>query len=147
TAARALSYIGLISTFTMIAFGPVGDRFNKRILLTCFLLAHTLLLFWLINIHGKTSLWGFVACFGILLGAFWPLTVSILSDVFGSQNVGSILGACTLAYGLAGVTAPWMAGHIFDLYKSYDRIFYFCILLSAASVICAYNIRKTRNMP
>jgi len=146
TAAKALGYLGLISTVTMIAFAPVGDRFNKRTMLTVFLATHTLLLFWLIHIRTERSLWLLVLCFGLLLGAAWPLTVSILADIFGSRSVSSILGACTLAFGMAGLTAPWLAGHVFDLYRSYTPVLYFTILLSFLGVVFTYFIRKTKGM-
>ena len=146
TAAKALGYLGLISTVTMIAFGPLGDRFNKRLLLTGLLAVHTLLIFWLIHLKGNLGLWSFVVLYGVLLGVAWPLTVSILAEIFGSQSVSSILGACTLAFGLAGLVAPWMAGYVFDLYKSYHPVFYFTIALSALSVVCTYYTRKTHGM-
>ena len=146
TAAKALGYLGLISTVTMVIFAPLGDRFNKRKLLTALLAIQMFMIFWLIHITSSLSLWLFVMGYGILMGIAWPLTVSILSDIFGSQSVGSILGACTLAFGLAGLTAPWMAGHIYDQFQSYHPVFYFSILLSTLSVIFTFFTRQTRNM-
>jgi len=146
TAAKALGYLGLISTITMVAFAPLGDRVNKRYLLTGLLTVHMLLLFWLINIESALSLWGLIIFYGILLGAAWPLTVSILAEIFGSDSVSSILGACTLAFGIAGLIAPWLAGLIFDLYKSYIPVFYFTIVLSCLGVVFAYFTRKTKGM-
>jgi MFS family permease len=142
TAAKALGYLGLISTVVMIVFAPLGDKVNKRNLLTGLYAIHTLLLFWLINITSELSLWLLIIVYGITMGTAWPLTVSILSDIFGSRSVGSILGACTLAFGLAGLIAPWLAGYIFDLYKSYVPIFYLTILLSLLSIVFTYYTRK-----
>lgn len=141
TAAKSLGYLGLISTVAMVALGPLGDRLNKRIFLTALFAVHTLLLIWLSHIQGKYSLWGFIVFYGILLGAAWPLLVSFLSDIFGSRSVGSILGACTIAFGIAGLVAPWVAGYIFDHYRSYRPIFYFTVLLSLVSIICTYYTR------
>jgi len=146
TAAKALGYLGLISTVTMIAFAPMGDRVNKRILLTGLFAIHTLFLFWFIQIKSESILWLFIICYGILLGTSWPLTISLLADIFGSRSVSSILGACTLAFGLAGLIAPWMAGYIFDLYKSYVPVFYFITALSFLSVVFTYYTRKTKGM-
>jgi OFA family oxalate/formate antiporter-like MFS transporter len=146
TAAKSLGYLGLISTGATIAFSPLGDILNKRLLLTGFLALHTLLLLWLIHIRGELSLWGFTVFYGIILGAGWPLTVSILADIFGGRGVSSILGACTMAFGVAGLIAPWLAGYIFDLYNSYAPIFYVAVLLSLVGVICTYFIRKTKQM-
>lgn len=146
TAASVLGYLGLLSTAAMIVLGPVGDRFNKRILMTVVLGAHTLLLFWLIHVRSPFSLWGFTIFYGLLLGIMWPMTVSMLSDIFGSRSVGSILGACTIAFGIGGLIAPWLAGYIFDLYRSYVPIFYFTILLSAIGTVCIYYTRKTASM-
>jgi cyanate permease len=81
-----------------------------------------------------------------LLGTSWPLTISLLADIFGSRSVSSILGACTLAFGMVGLTAPWMAGYIFDLYKSYVPVFYFITALSFLSVVFTYYTRKTKGM-
>jgi MFS family permease len=146
TAAKALGYLGLINTVTMIAFAPLGDRVNKRVLLTGLFAIHTLFLFWFIHIKTESILWLFILCYGILLGASWPLTVSLLPDIFGSRSVSSILGACTLGFGMAGLIAPWMAGHIYDLYNSYIPVFYFIMALSFLSVVFTYFTRKTRGM-
>jgi MFS family permease len=146
TAAKAMGYLGLISTVTMIAFAPLGDRVNKRILLTGLFAIHTLFLFWFIHIKSESVLWAFIICYGILLGTSWPLTVSLLPDIFGSRSVSSILGACTLAFGMAGLIAPWMAGYIFDLYNSYVPVFYSIMLLSFLSVVFTYFTRKTKGM-
>jgi len=100
----------------------------------------------LIHIESALSLWGLILFYGILLGAAWPLTVSILADIFGSDSVSSILGACTLAFGIAGLIAPWLAGFIFDLYRSYIPVFYFTIGLSCLSVVFTFYTRKTKGM-
>jgi len=146
TAAKALGYLGLISTVSMIAFAPLGDRISKRYLLTIFLAIHTFILFWLINIGSEAALWLLILFYGIWLGAVWPLTLSILSDTFGSRNVSSILGACTLAFGIAGLTAPWLAGLVFDLYRSYVPVFYLTIFLSLLGAVFAFFIRRTKGM-
>jgi cyanate permease len=146
TAAKALGYLGLISTVTMVAFAPLGDRFNKRLLLTWLFAGHTLLLLWLIHLRGTLGLWGFVFFYGVHLGMAWPLTISILAETFGSRSVSAILGACTLAFGLAGLIAPWLAGYVFDLYKCYHPVFYLTVALSAVCVVFAYWTRKTQKM-
>ena len=145
-AAKALGYFGLISTASMIVFAPLGDRISKRALLTIFLAIHTVILFWLINIGSEAALWLLVLSYGIWLGAAWPLTLSILSDTFGSRNVSSILGACTLAFGIAGLSAPWLAGLIFDLYRSYVPVFYLTIFLSLLGAVFAFFVRRTKGM-
>jgi len=146
TAAKALGYLGLIATVTMVVFAPVGDRVNKRGLLTGLLAANTLLLFWLIHLKGAFGLWLLIILFGIIQGAAWPMTVSILSDIFGSGSVSSILGASTIAVGLAGLISPWLAGYTFDIYKSYVPVFYLTIILSLLSVVFTYYTRKTKGM-
>ena len=146
SAAKALGYVGLIATVTMVLFSPLGDRFNKRILLTALLGVHALFLLWLIYIRSEPMLWVFVLLYGIMMGAMWPLSVSVLSEIFGSASISGILGACTLGFGLSGLIAPWAAGYVFDLYKSYNPVFYFLIFMSLASSVCAYYSRKTRTM-
>jgi MFS family permease len=146
TAAKAFGLVGLISTVTMIAFAPVGDKGNKRHLLILLFAIHTLLLYWLMKLNTALGLWAFVAVYGVTLGAAWPLTLSILPDIFGSRSVSSILGVCTLAFGLAGLLAPWLAGYLFDLYGSYLPVFRLTILLSIGGVVFTFFIRKTKGM-
>jgi MFS family permease len=142
TAAKAFSYIGLISTVSMIVFGPLGDKVNKRILMTIMFGVHAFIIYWLIHIHFQLSLWGITIVYGIFIGIMIPLNVSILSDIFGSRNVSSILGAVTIAYGFAGLIAPWLAGYTFDLYHSYIPFFYLAIFLSFIGSICIFNTKK-----
>ncbi len=146
TAANALGILGLISTLAMVIFSPLGDRFNKRMMLTASMIIHAFLLGWLIYIRTPVGLWAFILFYGIILGGAWPLTVSILADIFGTRGVSSILGACTMAFGFAGLIAPWLAGYIFDVCRSYVPVFYLAILLSLVGAICAYFTRKSRQM-
>jgi MFS family permease len=145
-AARALGYVGLIATVTMALFSPLGDRFNKRILLAALLVLNGLFLLWLIHIRSGPILWLFVVLYGVLMGAMWPLTVSVLTEIFGSTSISGILGACTLAFGLSGLIAPWAAGYVYDLSRSYQPVFYFLSVMSLASGVCAFYSRKTRRM-
>ena len=146
TAATAFGYIGVISTAAMVLLGPLGDKVNKRILMTAMFGAQTLLLYWLIHIDGTLSLWGITIFCGLFVGIIVPLTVSFLAEIFGSRNVSSILGAATIAYGIAGLIAPWVAGYSYDLYRSYIPMFYFTMILCFTGSFCMFYTRKTKGM-
>jgi MFS family permease len=146
TAATAFGYIGIISTAAMVLLGPLGDRVNKRILMTSLFGAQTLVIYWIIHIEGTIGLWGITIFCGLFVGMIVPLTVSILAEIFGSRHVSSILGAATIAYGIAGLIAPWVAGYTFDLYQSYIPMFYFTMVLSIVAAVCMFFTRKTMSM-
>lgn len=122
----SLSVAGtVVTTYTAVALGfqllggVVGDRFNKRYLLSGFVAiqAGAVLLF----AFTDTLIIAFVfaVLFGIGFGGRGPLMHSIRADYFGQKAFATITGIYNIPLNLGMVTAPLIVGILFDLQHTY----------------------------
>ena len=105
----------------------VGDRFDKRMMLTIAMVMQTLGVAGLAGINAEIlgvnlGLWPlpfFVIFFGLGFGASIPLRLSILGDYFGRGSYGSIVGLTSSVNALFGAGGPLIVGLIRDIEGSY----------------------------
>ena len=60
-----------------------------------------------------------VALYGGGLGSRVPLITSIRGDYFGRNSFGTILGVSQIPMNIIMFGAPWAAGWLFEIFKSY----------------------------
>ncbi|HJP27780.1 MAG TPA: MFS transporter [Dehalococcoidia bacterium] len=105
----------------------IGDRFDKRKMLTVAMIMQTVGVAGLAGINAeiggvKLGLWPlpfFVIFFGLGFGASIPLRLSILGDYFGRASYGSIVGLTSSVNALFGASGPALVGLIHDIEGSY----------------------------
>jgi MFS family permease len=118
----------------------LGDRFDKRKMLTIAMMMQTLGVAGLAGINATVlgvdlGLWPlplFVVFFGLGFGSSIPLRLSILGDYFGRTSYGSIVGLTSSVNAIFGAAGPALVGLIHDLQGSYRMGF---IILSVVLVI------------
>ncbi len=67
----------------------------------------------------------FAALYGLGSGGYVAMIAPILAEYFGTEKIGSVLGCFMPSVALGGFFGPWLAGHAFDLWGSYDLPFWF----------------------
>ena len=67
---------------------------------------------------AATTLLGLGAV-GLSYGAIIAVCPAAVSHYFGPLESARVYGRVFTAWGLAGLAAPWAAGHLYDLYDSY----------------------------
>ncbi len=118
----------------------LGDRFDKRRMLTISMLMQTVGVAGLAGINATVAgvnlgLWPlpfFVVFFGLGFGASIPLRLSILGDYFGRSSYGSIVGLSSSVNALFGAAGPALVGLIHDIEGTYRLGF---IILGTTLVI------------
>ncbi len=118
----------------------IGDKFDKRKMLTIAMLMQTVGVAGLAGINGTVAgvelgLWPlpfFVVFFGLGFGSSIPLRLSILGDYFGRTSYGSIVGLTSSVNALFGAAGPALVGLIHDIEGTYRLGF---IVLGATLVI------------
>jgi sugar phosphate permease len=124
TAAGAVA-IGDLSGRAGMAF--IGDKFDKRKMLTVAMLMQTVGVAGLAGINATVlgidlGLWPlpfFVVFFGLGFGSSIPLRLSILGDYFGRSSYGSIVGLTSSVNALFGAAGPALVGLIHDIEGTY----------------------------
>ena len=79
---------------------------------------------------------------GLTLGGVGSVMPVLLGIRYGPNNISRLYGRMIIAYGLAGLIAPIVAGSFFDLVNNYSLILYLCIFLSIFSAIISILLKK-----
>ncbi len=137
----SLALIGLFNVVGTIYFGYLGDRLSKKNLLA---LLYSLrgLLFLVFIYLPKTELT--VLLFSCILGILWlstvPLTSGIITVVFGPYYMSMLYGIAFLSHQIGSFLGSWLGGRLFDMYGSYDLMWWICVILGFISAILHFPI-------
>ena len=135
-AAYALGLIGLCNVLGAYLFGALGDRFNKKNLLTAIYLARAVLmaLMLVLPINNVTAL-----LFGAIMGFLWlatvPLTSGIVAQVFGTRNFTMLFGFVFMSHQFGAFGGAWLGGYIYDVTGSYDLMWVISVVLAVMAAM------------
>jgi len=138
TASGAPAALAFGSIFGRLFFSGVLTKYlnNKEVLFTSYFLEALSII---IIIYFQT-VWAFYL-FGFLFGFFYsghmPIFPTILSNYFGTKNIGSIMGVSATGFSLASITGPLLAGYLYDATGSHN------IEIIVAAAICFVTAATT----
>jgi OFA family oxalate/formate antiporter-like MFS transporter len=72
-------------------------------------------------------------CYGAII-AVYPVAIFVK---FGTDYSAQAYGRVFIAWGMAGISAPWFAGFVFDQTGSYAAAFLFACIAAAGSATIA----------
>lgn len=113
----AMQIVGLIST------GFLGDRIDKRIIVTTCMGLHAAGILLLAYAENIWMVVGFAVLHGIAWGTRGPLMQAIRADYFGTTHFGSIMGWSSMIVMLGMATGPIYVGYVADRTGSYQTGF------------------------
>ena len=130
----SLALIGLFNIFGTLIFARLGDKISKKnLLVTLYSLRSVLILIFLILPKNEVTILVFAAVLGVLWLATVPLTSGIISVVFGIKYMSMLYGFTFLSHQFGSFLGSWFGGRLYDMYGSYDLMWWLCILLGFAS--------------
>ncbi|TXI00419.1 MAG: MFS transporter [Rhizobium sp.] len=114
--------VGLIGVGNVIGrffLAGLGDRFGRHQLLAAltFAVAGSFVLW--ASATGMLQLALFALTFGMSYGGCVGLYPAVAADLFGTRNIGAVIGYLYTAVGIAALIGPTAAGFIFDRTGSY----------------------------
>ena len=139
----SLALIGLFNIVGTLLFGYLGDHGSKKNLLA---LLYSLrgLLFLLFIFFPKTELT--VLLFASLLGILWlstvPLTSGIITVVFGPYYMSMLFGIVFFSHQIGSFLGSWLGGRFFDIYGSYNIMWWACVVLGFLSALVHMPIKE-----
>ena len=120
-AGTAMAWYAILNGLGRIVWGVVSDKIGRKtaLFLMCLIQGVMMLLFFKI---GGTQIGLIVgACvIGFNFGGNFALFPAATADFFGNKNVGSNYPWVFLAYGIAGIAGPQIAGYFKDTATSVD---------------------------
>ena len=137
----SLGLIGLFNVVGTLMFGRLGDSKSKKNLLVI-LYSLRSILFLIFIFLPKTEIT--ILIFAALLGILWlstvPLTSGIISVIFGSRYMSMLYGFTFLSHQLGSFAGAWFGGRFYDIYSSYEIMWWICVALGFASALMHFPI-------
>ncbi|KAI9298075.1 MFS general substrate transporter [Neoconidiobolus thromboides FSU 785] len=143
TASIIVGLLNGTSAIGRILLGQLADKFGKLNIFTIatFLITFFSLFIWLFAFN-LASIITFSVLFGLVSGVYSSLIPSIVPDIFGTENIASIMGLAYTSCGIANLCGPPIAAALMSLENSqnFTNPFTPMILFTAFSSFCGVLI-------
>lgn len=125
TGVSLIAAIGAASLIGRVFLTSASDRFGRRKSLAAMYVGMGigLLLWYVAGVGSDVSVVVLAlsaVLFGLGYGGYVAMIAPIIAEYFGTEKIGSILGCLMSSIALGGFLGPWLAGHAFDYWGSYD---------------------------
>ncbi|OGA14271.1 MAG: hypothetical protein A3H32_13350 [Betaproteobacteria bacterium RIFCSPLOWO2_02_FULL_63_19] len=132
--ATALALIGAFNIGGCIAWGRLGDRYSKKKLLALlYVLRSIAMLIFISTPITPVSVILFTSAMGLLWLGTVPLTTGIVAQVFGTKFMSTLVGITFVGHQIGSFLGIWLGGIVYDMYGTYDPIFWGGIVLGVAA--------------
>lgn len=142
-AGLAMAAIGLFNVVGSYSAGIIGGKFQKRFPLSIIYLLRSLLVtgFILLPITPVTTLI-FTSCIGLLWLSTVPLTMGLVSVMFGTRYMATLYGFVFLSHQIGSFLGVWLGGKLYDVYGSYDPVWWMGVALGVFAALVHLPIRE-----
>lgn len=133
---NAIAIIALANAAGTYVFGRLGDIYRSKYVLSALYAVRTLsMVVFLALPLNEVSLYGFA----LVIGATWlgtvPLTLGVLTQIFGVRTIGMLFGLVFLGHQVGGFLGAWLGGVLYDRTQSYSWMWAISVALGIASVV------------
>lgn len=142
-AAWALGVVGLANIVGTLAAGWLGNRFQKKSVLSLLYLARSavFIAFLLVPISVYSTF-----AFAFLLGLLWlstiPLTSGLVAHIFGPAYMSMLYGIVFLSHQVGSFFGAWLGGLMFDVTGSYDLMWWISVALGVMAALLHWPIAE-----
>ena len=144
TAGLVAAGLPLLSVLGRFGFGYLGDKYDKRWMMTLCLVMMSLGLLVYYPLQGPGLALLFLLLFAPGLGGGMVLRASILSHCFNRSYFGRLIGLVMAAAAVGGIVGPLLVGWYFDTYGDYRPLW---LVFSGLILLSAILIRFIRPVP
>ncbi len=141
SAAMALAYVGIFNIFGSYFWGVMGDRFNKRYVMSALYFMRTLVILAFVTLPVTEST---AAIFGGAIGFCWlgtvPLTSGLVRQIFGARYLSTLYGLVFFTHQIGSFLGAWAGGRIYDYYGSYEPIWWSTVVLAFCAALIHFPI-------
>jgi len=129
-ASYALALIGLFNVFGTYAAGVLGQKMQKKNILSFIYFARALAIsvFLLVPLTPMS-----VYIFSSVMGFLWlstvPPTNAVVAQIFGVAHLSMLSGFVFFSHQIGSFMGVWLGGYLYDRTGSYDVVWYIAIAL------------------
>lgn len=144
-AAWSIAVVGIFNVIGCYAAGIIGGKYRKRISLSLIYLlrAVSVTLFISLPITPVSTLI-FTACLGLLWLSTVPLTMGLVTVMFGTRYMALLYGFAFLSHQIGSFFGVWLGGLFHDLYGTYDPVWWIGVVLGLLAALVHWPIREER---
>lgn len=143
--AWAIGLIGLANIGGTLLAGKLGNYFPKKHLLALIYTGRTIAAAWFILMPMTPFT---VIVFSVAMGSLWlatvPLTSGLVAHIYGLRYMGTLYGIVFFSHQLGSFLGVWMGGKFYDLYGSYETVWWVGVGVGAFSAIVHLPISEQR---
>ncbi|MBL8329849.1 MAG: MFS transporter [Rubrivivax sp.] len=140
----SLALIGLFNVFGTYAAGTLGQHFAKRHILAVIYLARSLaIVLFLWAPLTPMSVYVFSAVMGLLWLSTVPPTNAVVAQIFGVAYMSMLGGFVFFSHQVGSFLGAWMGGKLFDIYGSYNPMWWIAIALGVFAALINLPVRET----
>lgn len=141
--AFSIAIIGAANVVGSIVAGALGKRWSKKYLLAVIYALRTVVAAaFILTPMTPTS----VVLFALSMGALWlatvPLTSGLVAQIYGLRYMGTLYGIVFFSHQLGSFLGVWLGGTLYDLYGSYDVVWWVGVGVGAFSALINLPVRE-----
>jgi len=146
-AAWCLALVGLFNVVGSYVSGVLGGRLSKKYCLSFLYLTRSvvILAFVMLPLSVGSALL-FSAAMGLLWLSTVPLTSGLVAQIFGPRYMATLFGIVFFSHQVGSFLGVWLGGYLYDLYGSYDVIWWLSIALGLVAALLHWPIDE-REVP
>ena len=146
-AAWCLALVGLFNVVGSYVAGVLGGRLSKKYCLSFLYLTRSVVIsaFVLLPLSVGSALL-FSAAMGLLWLSTVPLTSGLVAQIFGPRYMATLFGIVFFSHQVGSFLGVWLGGYLYDLYGSYDVIWWLSIALGLVAALLHWPIDE-REVP
>ena len=141
--ALSIAIIGCFNIIGSIGAGALGKNFSKKYLLSIIYLGRTIACLAFIMLPMTPIS---IIIFSIIMGSLWlatvPLTSGLVAQIYGLQYMGTLYGIVFFSHQLGSFIGVWLGGLFYDIYGSYDIVWWVGIGVGAFSAIVHLPVKE-----
>lgn len=134
--AYAISIVGLANIAGAFLAGVAGQRWSKKSSLSVIYYARAIVIMGLLMAPASELT---IYVFSVMMGLLWlstvPLTTGIVAQIFGVRYMATLSGIVLFTHQVGSFIGVWMGGWVYDLYGSYDIMWWAGIFFGMAAMV------------
>ena len=143
-AGYALALIGLFNVFGTYAAGALGQRLQKKSILSFIYFARAVVIsIFLLAPLSPTSVYLFASVMGLLWLSTVPLTNATVAQIFGVAHLSMLGGFVFFSHQIGSFLGAWLGGVLYDRTGSYDIVWYIAIALGIFAALVNLPVKET----
>jgi predicted MFS family arabinose efflux permease len=143
-ATYALALIGLFNVIGTYLAGALGQRLQKRHILSGIYALRSLAIVLFITLPlTPASVYVFASVMGVLWLSTVPPTNAVIAQIFGVRHFSMLGGFVFLSHQVGSFMGVWLGGKLYDATGSYDVVWWISIALGIFAALVNLPVRET----